>query len=149
MKATATEQRDLRTARRAMMFTGLICAAVVVMLAFLLRTTYKAAEMEAQLKAMLPQSSSPQESLDVPPEEYFLEITAKGEFLLNEGPLAPEAMDLRFKELNEEAAAAKTVVYVTILAEEQAPFGCVVEAMDALKRAKISDVNFIVGTEEF
>lgn len=88
------------------------------------------------------------------PDEIAIRIEDDGQVYLNEDPLdSPEASDLRelagnLKQLKESSDASKSEVLVTIYANEQAKYKRIIDTLDALSRAKISNVSFQAGNPE-
>jgi len=90
----------------------------------------------------------------IPPDEIAIRIEDDGLVYLNEEPLdSPENKRLpelaaNLNQLRESSEAAKSKVLVTIYAAEQAKYERVVDVLDALTRARISDVTFQAGAPE-
>ena len=91
----------------------------------------------------------------VTPDEIAVRIEDDGQIYLNDDPLdttdmTPEARRLpefaaTLDQLRQSSEAAKSKVLVTIYANELARYERVVDVLDALSRAKISDVTFQAG----
>lgn len=85
------------------------------------------------------------------PDEIAIRIEDDGQVYLNEDPLdTPENTDLpelanNLNQLRETSDASKSTVLVTIYANEQAKYERVVNVLDALTRAKLSNVTFQAG----
>jgi biopolymer transport protein ExbD len=88
------------------------------------------------------------------PDEIAITIAEDGQVALNDDPLdSPEATDLKelahnLKVLKEGADSTQSQVLVTVVADEMARYQRVIDVMDALSRAKISDVTFAANTAE-
>lgn len=88
------------------------------------------------------------------PDEIAIRIEDDGQVYLNEDPLdTPEAKDLpelagNLNQLREASEASKSEVLVTIYASEQAKYERIVDTLDALSRAKISNVSFQAGSPD-
>jgi biopolymer transport protein ExbD len=90
----------------------------------------------------------------VTPDEIAVRVEDDGQVYLNDDPLdTPEAKLLpefasNLNQLRESSEAAKTEVLVTIYANDLARYERVVDVLDALSRAKISNVSFQAGSSE-
>ena len=90
----------------------------------------------------------------VTPDEIAVRVEDDGQVYLNDDPLdTPEAKMLpefasNLNQLRESSDAAKTEVLVTIYANDLARYERVVDVLDALSRAKISNVSFQAGSSE-
>lgn len=90
----------------------------------------------------------------VTPDEIAVRIEDDGQVYLNDDPLdTPEAKDLlefasNLNQLRESSDASKSEVLVTIYANDLARYERVVDVLDALSRAKISNVSFQAGSSE-
>lgn len=88
------------------------------------------------------------------PDEIAITIAEDGQVALNEDPLdSPEAKDLKelannLTRLREAADATRSKVLVTIIADEMAQYQRIVDVMDALSRAEISNVTFVASAVE-
>lgn len=88
------------------------------------------------------------------PDEIAVRIEDDGQVYLNDDPLdTPAAKNLpelagNLNQLRESSAASKSEVLVTIYANEFARYERVVDVLDALSRAKISNVTFQAGSPE-
>jgi biopolymer transport protein ExbD len=88
------------------------------------------------------------------PDEIAVSIEDDGQVFLNDDPLdTPEAKLLpelasNLSQLRESSAASKSEVLVTIYANELARYERVVDVLDALSRAKITNVSFQAGSPE-
>jgi biopolymer transport protein ExbD len=88
------------------------------------------------------------------PDEVAVRIEDDGQVYLNDDPLdGPEIKNLpelagSLNSLREASDASKSKVLVTIYANELARYERVIDVLDALSRAKITDVTFQAGSEE-
>ena len=90
----------------------------------------------------------------IPPEEVAIRIEDDGQVYLNDDPLdLPETKNLpelaaSLNQVRESSDASNSKVLVTIYANELARYERGVDVLDALSRAKISDVSFQAGSPE-
>lgn len=90
----------------------------------------------------------------VTPDEIAVRIEDDGQVYLNDDPLdTPEAKNLpelagNLNQLRESSDASKSEVLVTIYANDLARYERVVDVLDALSRARISNVSFQAGSSE-
>ncbi len=88
------------------------------------------------------------------PDEIAVRIEDDGQVYLNDDPLdSPTAKNLpefasNMNQLRENSDAAKSEVLVTIYANELARYERVVDVLDALSRAKVSNVTFQAGSPD-
>jgi biopolymer transport protein ExbD len=91
------------------------------------------------------------------PDEIAIKIEDDGQISLNDDPMdGPETpgvdllpeLALSLKQLHDTSLAAKAPVLVTIYAAEQAKYERIVECLDALTRASISNVSFQAAAPE-
>jgi biopolymer transport protein ExbD len=88
------------------------------------------------------------------PDEIAVRVEDDGQVYLNDDPLdAPETKNLpefagSLNSLREASDASKSKVLVTIYANELARYERVIDVLDALSRAKISDVTFQAGSPD-
>lgn len=90
----------------------------------------------------------------IPPEEISVRIEDDGQVYLNDDPLdnpgdktLPE-FTRSLMLIHESSVASKSIVLVTIYANELARYERVIDVLDALSQAKISDVTFQAGSPE-
>ncbi len=95
------------------------------------------------------------ENSDTPmPDEIAIRIEDDGQTYLNDDPLdGPEIKLLpelasNLNQLRESSEASRSEVLVTIYANEQAKYERVVDVLDALSRARITNVTFQAGAPE-
>ena len=90
----------------------------------------------------------------ITPDEIAVRIEDDGQVYLNDDPLdTPEAKNLpefasSLNQLRESSDASKAEVLVTIYANDLARYERVVDVLDALSRARISNVSFQAGSSE-
>lgn len=88
------------------------------------------------------------------PDEIAISIEDDGQVFLNDDPLdTPEAKMLpelasNLNQLRESSEASKSEVLVTIYANELARYERVVDVLDAMSRAKITNVSFQAGSPD-
>ncbi len=88
------------------------------------------------------------------PDEIAIRIEDDGQIYMNDDPLdSPENKDLpelagNLGQLRESSDAAGSEVLVTIYANELAPYQRVIDVLDALSRARITNVSFQAGSPE-
>ena len=88
------------------------------------------------------------------PDEIAISIEDDGQVFLNDDPLdTPEAKMLpelasNLNQLRESSEASKSEVLVTIYANELARYERVVDVLDAMSRATITNVSFQAGSPE-
>ena len=87
------------------------------------------------------------------PDEISIQIGSDGQISLNDESLdAPDAKDLKelaagMIQLKQASDAAGAPLLITIEANEQAKYERVVDVLDALTRAKVSNVTFVATTD--
>jgi biopolymer transport protein ExbD len=90
----------------------------------------------------------------ITPDEIAIRIDDEGQVYMNDDPLdTPTSKDLteltgNLNSLREASEDSKSKVLVTIYADELAHYERVVDVLDSLSRAKISDVTFQAGNPE-
>jgi biopolymer transport protein ExbD len=88
------------------------------------------------------------------PDEIAVRIEDDGQVYLNDDPLdSPETRNLpefasSLYQLKESSDASKSEVLVTIYANDLAKYERVVDVLDALSRAKITNVSFQAGSPD-
>jgi biopolymer transport protein ExbD len=88
------------------------------------------------------------------PDEIAVRVEDDGQVYLNDDPLdGPDVKNLpefagSLNSLREASDASKSKVLVTIYANELARYERVIDVLDALSRAKISDVTFQAGSPD-
>jgi biopolymer transport protein ExbD len=126
----------------------------VIMLFFMVMAG--AVKVERELKTSLPGLAPA--NLDKPqemPDEIVVAVEETGAITLNEEEFdTPESKDLpNFTStlvlLKQEADNRGAKVIVTIEAEEQAKYDRVIDVLNSMAKAKISNVTFTVGSDVF
>ena len=90
----------------------------------------------------------------LPPESVDIRIDYDGQVSLNDDPLdsttsqALPELTHALKRLHESSSAAKSDLLVTIYADESAHYQRIVDTLDALSLANISNVTFQAGSVE-
>ncbi len=126
----------------------------VIMLFFMVMAG--AVKVERELKTSLPGLAPA--NLDKPlemPDEIVVAVEETGAVTLNEEEFdTPESKELpnftdTLKLLKQEADNRGAKVIVTIEAEEQAKYDRVIDVLNSMAKAKISNVTFTVGSDVF
>ena len=113
-----------------------------------------AVKVERELKQTLPGVA--QATSDAPdvPDEIMVGVEESGSITLNEEELDPPTSQgmpnftATMMRLKQEADNRKAKVLVTIKAEEQAKYDRVIDALNAMAKAQVSNVTFTVGGDE-
>jgi biopolymer transport protein ExbD len=126
----------------------------VIMLFFMVMAG--AVKVERELKTTLPGVA--QANLadpEQPPDEIIVTVEETGVVTLNEeefdspdNKLLPNFTGTLMR-LKQQADSRNAKVMVTIQAEEQARYERVIDVLNAMAKAKVSNVTFTVGSEEF
>ncbi len=126
----------------------------VIMLFFMVMAG--AVKVERELKTQLPGIGTPALSDEqTPPDEIIVTVEEAGVVTLNEEEFdSPENKTLpnftaTLMRLKQEADSRNAKVMVTIQAEEQARYERVIDVLNAMAKARIGNVTFTVGGEEF
>jgi biopolymer transport protein ExbD len=125
----------------------------VIMLFFMVMAG--AVKVERELKTTLPGMAPPAEAPQEQPDEIMVTVEETGVVTLNEEEFdTPDNKALpnftgTLMRLKQEADNRQAKVMVTIQAEEQARYERVIDVLNAMAKAKISNVTFTVGGEEF
>lgn len=107
-------------------------------------------KVEYEIKTTLPGSAEVAAAAtdDLPPDEVIIGISAEGEVSMNDDPIGQPG-DTKMNELYVEmrniadsALQAKTKVVVTVAAEENVKYDRIMNVLDVLAKAKISNVTF-------
>ncbi|MBL9142898.1 MAG: biopolymer transporter ExbD [Verrucomicrobiaceae bacterium] len=125
----------------------------VIMLFFMVMAG--AVKVERELKQQLPGVNvvSPDSAPEMP-DEITVGVEESGHVTLNEEELDPPDsktmpnFTATMMRLKQEADGRKAKVLVTIQAEEQAKYERVIDVLNCLARAQVSNVTFTVGGEE-
>jgi biopolymer transport protein ExbD len=124
----------------------------VIMLFFMVMAG--AVKVEHELKSALPGSTPPEASKVVDLDEITITIAEDGTVTMNEEEFdSPKDKKLPrlttdLDRLRRDADARGSKVIVTLQTEEQARYDRIIDVMNALAKAKISNVTFTVGSEE-
>jgi biopolymer transport protein ExbD len=117
----------------------------VIMLFFMVQAGDR--QVEKELKMTLPGSEQSTEMEDTPMEEN-VSVSVDGEFTHNDEPVTAKELAINFKRLSDQAKAENPVkptpVVVTIVAEPDTKWEKVVEVMNAMNFAGITNVTFSV-----
>jgi biopolymer transport protein ExbD len=126
----------------------------VIMLFFMVMAG--AVKVERELKTQLPGMGTPALSDEqTPPDEITITVEESGVVTLNEEEFdSPDNKGLpnftaTLMRLKQEADSRSAKVMVTIQAEEQARYERVIDVLNAMAKARLSNVTFTVGSEEF
>jgi biopolymer transport protein ExbD len=126
----------------------------VIMLFFMVMAG--AVKVERELKTQLPGIGTPALADEsTPPDEIMVTIEESGIVTLNEEEFdTPESKSLpnftgTLMKLKQEADSRNAKVMVTIQAEEQARYERVIDVLNSMAKARIGNVTFTVGGEEF
>lgn len=126
----------------------------VIMLFFMVMAG--AVKVERELKTQLPGLGTPALNDDsVPPDEIMVTVEETGVVTLNEeefdsptDKILPNFTNTLMR-LKQEADHRNAKVMVTIQAEEQARYERVIDVLNSMAKAKIANVTFTVGGEDF
>jgi biopolymer transport protein ExbD len=125
----------------------------VIMLFFMVMAG--AVKVERELKTKLPGVAQAATTEEQPPDEIIVTVEETGVVTLNEEEFdSPENKSLptftdTLMRLKQEADSRNAKVMVTIQAEEQARYERVIDVLNAMAKAKIGNVTFTVGSEDF
>jgi biopolymer transport protein ExbD len=123
----------------------------VIMLFFMVMAG--AVKVEHELKTTLPGNAETAKETDLP-DEVTIGISETGEVTLNEDPVGPPGDKLlenlynQMKQLGQAAVDSKTKLLITVQAEESARYERVINVLDCLAKANISNVTFAVSDTE-
>lgn len=126
----------------------------VIMLFFMVMAG--AVKVERELKTQLPGLGTPAlADENTPPDEILVTVEETGVVTLNEEEFdSPEDKALpnftaTMMRLKQEADSRQAKVMVTIEAEEQARYERVIDVLNSMAKAKITNVTFTVGGDDF
>jgi biopolymer transport protein ExbD len=129
----------------------------VIMLFFMVMAN--SVKVEYELKTALPGVAQTTNEEVVLPDEVTIQISEDDLVTMNEEVYDADAPPHLFKKLptltdsltrlKKDADDRGSKVLVTLVTEEQAKYGRIIDVMNALAVAKISNVTFTVGSEEF
>jgi biopolymer transport protein ExbD len=123
----------------------------VIMLFFMVMAG--AVKVENELNQKLPGTVETGKSTEFT-DEVIINIAENGEVLLNDEPMDPVGkhqmprLTASLMRLKQGGDAAKSPVLVTIISEPEAKYDRVVDALDALAYAEITNVTFTLTEEE-
>jgi biopolymer transport protein ExbD len=123
----------------------------VIMLFFMVMAG--AVKVEHELKTTLPGNAETSKELELP-DEVTIGISETGEITLNEDPVGASGDKLlenlynQMKQLGQAAEQSKTKLLITVQAEENARYDRVINVLDCLAKANISNVTFAVSDTE-
>lgn len=107
-------------------------------------------KVENEIKTTLPGSAEVAEapSDELPPDEVVIGISSEGEVSVNDDPVG-QPNDILLKDLYTEmrnladtATQAQTKIIVTVAAEETVKYDRIMNVLDVLAKAKITNVTF-------
>ncbi len=125
----------------------------VIMLFFMVMAG--SVKVEHELKTTLPGVATNQAVDEPDPDEVTIIIDEGGFVTMNEeefdGPTDKKMPDLTLAltRLKQDADARGSKVLVTLQTEEQAKYERIIDVMNSLAKAKIPNVTFTVGSEDF
>lgn len=126
----------------------------VIMLFFMVMAG--AVKVERELKTQLPGLGTPTlANEDTPPDEILVTVEETGVVTLNEEEFDTPTdkvlpnFTATLLRLKQEADHRQAKVMVTIQAEEQARYERVIDVLNSMAKAKIANVTFTVGGDEF
>ena len=123
----------------------------VIMLFFMVMAG--AVKVEHELNTTLPGNAETAKETDLP-DEVTIGISETGEVTLNEDPVGASGDKLlenlfnQMKQLGKAAEDSKTKLLITVQAEESARYERVINVLDCLAKANISNVTFAVSDTE-
>ena len=123
----------------------------VIMLFFMVMAG--AVKVEHELKTTLPGNAETAKETDMP-DEVTIGVSDSGQITINEDPVGqPQDRELEglFNEMTKMAQAAKqskTKLLITVQAEEAARYERVINVLDILAKADISNITFSVAEPE-
>ncbi|MEY4032848.1 MAG: hypothetical protein RL492_42 [Verrucomicrobiota bacterium] len=123
----------------------------VIMLFFMVMAG--AVKVEHELKTTLPGNAETAKETEMP-DEITIGVSENGTITINEDPVGQpndKVLDNLYNEMMKMATAAKqskTKLLITVQAEEAAKYERVINVLDVLARAEISNVTFAVAEPE-
>ena len=121
----------------------------VIMLFFMVM----AVKVEHELKTTLPGNAETAKETDLP-DEVTIGVSETGEITLNEDPVGTPGDKLlenlynQMKLMGDAAQQSKTKLLITVQAEENARYERVINVLDILAKANITNVTFAVSDTE-
>jgi biopolymer transport protein ExbD len=112
-----------------------------------------AVKVEHELKTTLPGNAETAKETELP-DEVTIGVSETGEITLNEDPVAPPGDKLlenlynQMKLMGQAAEQSKTKLLITVQAEENARYERVINVLDILAKANITNVTFAVSDTE-
>ena len=113
---------------------------VDVMLVLLVIFILTAPLMTSAIRLDLPQSEGGQPGAS--PQAITLAVDSQGAFFLNDQPITPEALRQRLSE----AAQRQPDTELELRADQNVPYGRVVEAMGLAQKAGLTRIGFVAQT---
>jgi biopolymer transport protein ExbD len=132
-------------------FAPMIDVVFVIMLFFMVMAG--AVKVEHELKTTLPGNAETSKETEMP-DEVTIGVSESGEITLNEDPVGAPADKLlenlynQMKQMGQAAEQSKTKLLITVQAEETARYERVINVLDCLAKANISNVTFAVADTE-
>ncbi|MBM3867637.1 MAG: biopolymer transporter ExbD [Verrucomicrobia bacterium] len=123
----------------------------VIMLFFMVMAG--AVKVEHELKTTLPGNAETAKETELP-DEVTIGVSETGEVTLNEDPVGPPGDKLlenlynQMKLMGQAAEQSKTKLLITVQAEENARYERVINVLDILAKANITNVTFAVSDTE-
>jgi len=123
----------------------------VIMLFFMVMAG--AVKVEHELKTTLPGNAETAKETELP-DEVTIGVSEAGEVTLNEDPVGPPGDKLlenlynQMKQMGQAAEQSKTKLLITVQAEENARYERVINVLDVLAKANITNVTFAVADSE-
>jgi biopolymer transport protein ExbD len=123
----------------------------VIMLFFMVMAG--AVKVEHELKTTLPGNAETAKETELP-DEVTIGVSESGEVTLNEDPVGPpgdkqlDNLYNQMKQMGQAAEQSKTKLLITLQAEENARYERVINVLDCLAKANITNVTFAVADSE-
>ena len=123
----------------------------VIMLFFMVMAG--AVKVEHELKTTLPGNAETAKETEIP-DEITIGVAENGQVTINEDPVGTpqdKTLDGLFNEmtkLKQAAVQSKTKLLITVQAEENARYDRVINVLDILAKANITNVTFAVSDTE-
>ncbi len=154
MSATPGKRKrppEIESVNMGFQIAPMIDVVFVIMLFFMAMAG--AVKVERELKQTLPGVATPTTDSPDVPDEIMVGVEESGSVTLNEEELDPPNSKLMpnftatMMRLKQEADNRKAKVLVTIKAEEQAKYERVIDVLNSMAKAQVSNVTFTVGEE--
>ena len=123
----------------------------VIMLFFMVMAG--AVKVEHELKTTLPGNAETAKETEIP-DEITIGVAENGQVTINEDPVGTpqdKTLDALFNEMTkikQDAVQSKTKLLITVQAEENARYERVINVLDILAKANITNVTFAVSDTE-